>query len=373
MILSSQKLLVVADELKTPRAGTERQMLLLLDRLMTSGCKIHVVLLRRTPFSMTHDFPFPVTQLPAGRMSSPDLWWALIRIARSLRSDGFRTALTFFNDASIVAPPVLRTCGYRTFVSRRDMGWWCRGSVRICTRLARPFVHKWIANAQAVKSATVQLERCNAEAVEVIPNAVVVKEPLPAIDETSLRDRPIRLGVIANITRHKRIDDVILAVAGLRNRNFDVSLQVAGSLAKEPDTVHALRDTIARCGLMDHAELLGDVRDIRSFLQQTHVSILASESEGSSNALLESMAHGRVVVCSSADGNREIITDEITGKLFAVADVQALERALEDCIARPGHAAELARNAQRMVLESFSEDASMRRWIKTLFGSSTEH
>src|SRR4051812_37408803 len=159
----SHNLLVIADDLKTENAGTERQMLLLLDFLMTQDCDVHLVLLRPTPFSGRWNARFPVTHLPAGRMSSPRLWWALARLSWHLRRRGYRHALTFFNDASIVAPPLLRTLGYRVFVSRRDMGWWCRGAVRTCARLVRPWVTRWIVNSAAVQRATIELENCRAE------------------------------------------------------------------------------------------------------------------------------------------------------------------------------------------------------------------
>jgi L-malate glycosyltransferase len=367
LMASSHNLLVIADDLKTEHAGTERQMLFLLNFLVTQDCDVHLVLLRPTPFSVRWTANFPVTHLPGGRMSSPRLWWSLMRLAWKLRGRGFSTALTFFNDASIVAPPLLRLLGYRTFVSRRDMGWWCRGAVRICTRIVRPFVERWIVNSDAVRRATVELEGCRAETIEIIPNAVVIPDPLPPVSANDLSSAELRIGVLANVTRHKRIHDIVAAVAGLRRRNLDVTLEIAGSLAKEPATVEELRAQIAALDLSSRVTLLGEVRDVRSFLARTHIVVLASESEGLSNAILESMAHGRVLVCSAADGNRELVTDGVTGRLFGVGDVAALEASIAECRAKPAVAAEFAAAAQRKVLDSYSLDAGMRHWMRTLF------
>lgn len=60
------------------------------------------------------------------------------------------------------------------------------------------------------------------------------------------------------------------------------------------------------------------------------ISVLASQSEGFPNTLVEAMAAGRPVVATAVGGNRDAVVDGETGRLVPVGDAAALASALQE-------------------------------------------
>jgi glycosyltransferase involved in cell wall biosynthesis len=68
--------------------------------------------------------------------------------------------------------------------------------------------------------------------------------------------------------------------------------------------------------------------EVLPWLRDADVGVLMSAEdvhrEGCSNAIMEYMASGLPVVCSSGGGNPELVVDGVTGRLVAAGDAQAL-------------------------------------------------
>jgi glycosyltransferase involved in cell wall biosynthesis len=64
---------------------------------------------------------------------------------------------------------------------------------------------------------------------------------------------------------------------------------------------------------------------------------------------LEAMAQGRMFVASDVGGHRELIRDRETGFLFRAGDVQALQRAIEELLAKRELWPEIQAQARRFV------------------------
>ena len=67
---------------------------------------------------------------------------------------------------------------------------------------------------------------------------------------------------------------------------------------------------------------------VRSHLQQSHVFLLSSLSEGISNAVLEAMSCALPVVTSDCGGMREAVTDGKEGFVVPIRDHAAMAQAL---------------------------------------------
>jgi glycosyltransferase involved in cell wall biosynthesis len=100
---------------------------------------------------------------------------------------------------------------------------------------------------------------------------------------------------------------------------------------------------------------LGGVHDVIPVVKHFTVSVLCSETEGSSNAVIEYMGCGTPTVCTRVGGNPELIEDGQTGFLVDRYDVNALSDRMNVLLDKAGLRAWMGRRA-RLVARNFTID-----------------
>ena len=80
--------------------------------------------------------------------------------------------------------------------------------------------------------------------------------------------------------------------------------------------------------MAEHIKLLGSRNDVLELLQVADISVLASYEEGSSNAVLESMAMRKPTIATMIGGNTEMIKNGITGILVKPREPEELAEAI---------------------------------------------
>jgi glycosyltransferase involved in cell wall biosynthesis len=126
--------------------------------------------------------------------------------------------------------------------------------------------------------------------------------------------------MVAELTPAKRPLDALEALAAMA-RN-DVHLAFLGVGRMEP----RMRDLVEQRGLGERVHFCGFVEDVRPALASATASLLTSEREGLSRALMESLSMGVPVVSTDARGTAEIVGD--AGFVVPVGDVAAIAAAL---------------------------------------------
>lgn len=81
---------------------------------------------------------------------------------------------------------------------------------------------------------------------------------------------------------------------------------------------------LAGAGLTGRAWLAGNRDDTAEIMRAMDVFVLPSLGEGISNTILEAMSTGLPVIATAVGGNPELVTEGVTGALFAPGDVEAL-------------------------------------------------
>jgi glycosyltransferase involved in cell wall biosynthesis len=161
---------------------------------------------------------------------------------------------------------------------------------------------------------------------DAIPNSVAAPPALPA----RARHFPPRLLTLGRLDPVKNLDVLLSAVAMLRDRGVDVSLDVLGAEQPGyPEHAHALvvqRDELA---LADIVVLRGHIDDPTPFLRSATIYVHPSRHEMQPLAILEAMAAGLPVVASRAGGIPDLVRDGETGVLVPPGDAVALADALE--------------------------------------------
>ena len=356
------KVMYLLDRYEGPQAGTEGQLLQLLEHLDRTRFEPAMAVLRTSEYIEHHTLPCAVQTLGITRLLSSRSIIKLTRFAAGLRREGFRLVHCFFNDVSIIAPPLLRMFGLRVIVSRRDMGFWYRPWNLALLRIVAPFVDRYVTNSQAVKRIVEDREWIPSWKATVIYNGYL---PTPTTNTDANKAPCIAplpghgpiVGMVANLRPIKRIDQLIKAFALVRRQHRDARLVVVGgdslnengvSMKKELD---ALADSL---GIRDWIDFPGSSKDPAAFIRQFSVAVLCSESEGFSNSLIEYMQLGRPVVCTNTGGNPELIEDGVNGFLVPVGDVATLADRIGRLLGDPITADRFGEAARETVRSSYS-------------------
>ena len=180
-----------------------------------------------------------------------------------------------------------------------------------------------------------------------IPNGVddtFLKVPSLA---TSSNDSTINILSIGSLTKNKNIDTIIKAISNIHNENIKLTL-----IGDGPERA-ALEQLAKECNVGSRVRFKGiqPHSDIPTYFEKADIFILASQSEGRPNVVLEAMAAGVPVIASDIPGNRELITHETTGVLFSVDHVDELGEKLERLIDAPTKRKRLAAAAKESIIQ----------------------
>jgi len=163
----------------------------------------------------------------------------------------------------------------------------------------------------------------------VPPERIRVVEPgtSPVLHERRKTTEDLSMLCVATLTPRKGHGVLVDALAGLQDRPW--TLHCVGSLARSPDTVHALRHAIAAHGMAQRVHLHGEVDADRLALHyaQADAFVLPSFHEGYGMALAEAMAHGLPIVSTTAGAIPGTVPAG-AGMLVPPGDVPALRAAL---------------------------------------------
>lgn len=166
-----------------------------------------------------------------------------------------------------------------------------------------------------------------------------------------------QLLVVCRLIAWKRVEDVVSAMASLPD---DCHLAVVG----EGPEREKIETSMERLGLGNRIELTGAVdRDTVSLhMLASDLLLLPSLYEGLSHVLVEAMQAGLPVAVSDIPGNRELVREGETGRLFPVGDIAALRRIVLELRTTPEERAALAKRA-RTRLEQLAGEHGIERLV----------
>lgn len=201
----------------------------------------------------------------------------------------------------------------------------------------------------------------------VPPERIRVVEPgtSPVPYERRKSTADLSLLCVATLTPRKGHGVLIDALAGLQDRPW--TLHCVGSLARSPDTVHALRGAIAAHGMAQRVHLHGEVDADRLALHyaQADAFVLPSFHEGYGMALAEAMAHGLPIVSTTAGAIPSTVPAG-AGALVPPGDVPALRAALARLMDDAAWRDSLARGARAAGARLPSWDEAAARFEEAL-------
>ena len=178
---------------------------------------------------------------------------------------------------------------------------------------------------------------------------VVVVEPgtNPAELAAGSGSADVHLLTVATLNPGKGHEVLIDALAALGHRRW--RLTCVGSLTRHPETVEAVRTSIARHDLEGHVSLAGELNaaDLDVCFHRVDVMVLASLRETFGMAVAEALARGLPVVATATGAIPDLVGDE-AGLVVPPGDVRALTAALSRIIDDAALRARCAAGAQRV-------------------------
>ncbi|WP_020042862.1 exopolysaccharide biosynthesis GT4 family glycosyltransferase EpsE [Salipiger mucosus] len=223
---------------------------------------------------------------------------------------------------------------------------------------------KW----RGARFATVITRKLLDEVHEELGDAVPARTPVRpmGVDTEELRretpyepaepGRPIRLFSCGRLNVVKGHQDLMSAVRQLLDQGVNVRLEIAGEDdAGGSGYRQELEQHLARLRLRDHVKLLGAISAdaVRDKLLESHVFVLASWHEPLGVAYMEAMACGLPTIGTDAGGVRELIEDDVTGRLVPPKEPSVLARAIRELAQNPETARRLADAGRAHVEQHF--------------------
>lgn len=203
-----------------------------------------------------------------------------------------------------------------------------------------------------------------ASRIEVVHNGIEVGPPPDRHAATSLRrelglsPEDIVLGTVARLDPVKHLQALVEAVDIARKRALPVVALVVGDGPERGRLESEARSTSHGRGI----HFLGHRDDARRYLQAMDIYVNSSVSEGISLTILEAMAAGLPIIATAVGGTPEIVDDAV-GRLVPSRDAGALADAIGSLAAQPEIRASLGEMARARVLERFTIDAMVNRYL----------
>jgi glycosyltransferase involved in cell wall biosynthesis len=188
----------------------------------------------------------------------------------------------------------------------------------------------------------------------VIPNAVS-----PEIFSVGLTRKQllcaniVRVGMIARMSSSGK-DHALLLRAAARVRTKVPNIQFI-FVGDGPQRLQ-LESMTQKMGLTSQVKFLGECRDLGELLATLDISVLASSSESSPNAITESMAAGLPIVATRVGGIPELISHGETGLLVPVDDDVRLADAIQYLVKNPKVCMRFGRDAREFAIQHFRLD-----------------
>jgi glycosyltransferase involved in cell wall biosynthesis len=210
--------------------------------------------------------------------------------------------------------------------------WYGRARTRRATRLAAELAHTVVAGSDAVAEA---LRRGGIPERRIRVIRYGARPPARPAERAEARARlglpaaAFIVGSVARLVPHKRIAELIDAVAQVPDAAGELVLAVAGTGPEEPGLRHR-----AAARLPGRAVFLGWVPDPHALYAAADVFVLPSEMEGFGLVFIEAAFHGVPSIGVAVGGVPEAIVDGQTGLLVPLGDgaslVSAIRRLRDD-------------------------------------------
>jgi glycosyltransferase involved in cell wall biosynthesis len=216
-------------------------------------------------------------------------------------------------------------------------------------------INKIVAISRATKDFIIKHEKVPFEKVALIYNGIDSdKFYLP---ESKIFSQEItKIGAIGRLSPEKGHKYLIRACRFIKDKKWRLLLVGDGAVRKDLERAVQLLD------LEGYVTFVGEVEDVRPYLEQIDIFVLPSLSEGLSLAIIEAAFAGRFIIATNVGGVPEIIKDKETGLLFKPKSIEQLVSRLKWAMEHKDEASKMARRLQAEVVDRFDINLIIKQY-----------
>jgi glycosyltransferase involved in cell wall biosynthesis len=205
---------------------------------------------------------------------------------------------------------------------------------------------------------------------EILPRGPRVVSVPNAVPDTGAGRSPLTDKVViaaGRLTWQKGFGRLIPIWRQVADEHPDWTLRIFGDGYREDK----LRSLIAEHRLEGTVQLMGHSSRLHDEMRRASIFVMPSRFEGFPMILLEAMSCGLPpVVYDFPNGARELVTDEVNGRLIPDRDAEGMARALSQLMSDEGLRRRLAQQAAATV-DGYRLDTLVARW-EEIFGELVE-
>ena len=332
------RLLILTDTAILGAGGSERFLRNLLAALPPSRYAIDVLQLSAVPDDAQRvaASPNPSVRLmyhPIEAVYAPRGIAAYRMVRRRVLRGDYQIVQSHHEKSDLINALLPRVRGLRRISNRRDMGFQKSRRVRAVFRRVNSRFDCIVAPSRSIINMLVADENAAGQRCQTIPNGVDTLRFSPAEPDQrrDLRaalgcanDVACLIGCVASFTPVKRHEVLLAAFAQLHARRPDTHLILIG----DGPLRQALEAQALALGIGSAVRFAGARADVERILPALDLFVLASGTEGMSNAILEAQACGLPVVAGTVGGNAEVVCPQVTGLLVTSGTIGEYAEAL---------------------------------------------
>jgi glycosyltransferase involved in cell wall biosynthesis len=359
------RIALMIDAIESPTAGTERQLLLLLEGLDRSEFEPRLCVLQSSSWLQENFSLCPVHVLGIDSFKKPAAWWRVLRYVRWLRRENIDIVQTHFRDASLAGIPAAWLARVPGIVAtRKNQGYWMKGRELLLQKALNHLPDVFLANSEATRQWAQRVEGIDPGRVQVIHNGFSGSFP-DVSEESRARARSLLglpkdalvAGIVANLRPVKRIDVFLRAAALAGAMEPRLRFVIFG----EGDERAGLERLCAELNLADRVVFAGRRNNVPELLPALDVGVLSSDSESFSNAVVEYLAAGLPVAATDVGGCREALGDSPAGRFVVPGDAEGLAHAILELLGQDALSSARKLHPQR-VRDLFSRESYLQSY-----------
>jgi L-malate glycosyltransferase len=324
----------IIDTLEYPTAGTEKQLLLMLDNFDKTRFSHYLCCLRDSDYLNSEFSSCPLFISGDKNLRFARFYFLnALRMARFLREKKIDIANTYFREGNIIGILASKLAGVKYMVSsRRGVPYWKNAFELFFHRRINSLVDAFVANSLAMGVWLEWIENVPPGKIRVIHNGLDIEKFHPSGFE-NVQNGPgdgvnKTVGIVANLRKVKGIEVFIKAAKVLSEALPDLNYVIVG----EGPERGKLERLSVELGIADKVNFLGRCRSIPELLREIDIGVLSSYYESFSNSILEYMAMGLPVVCTDVGGAREVISQGENGFLVPPGDHLGLAMSIKKIV-----------------------------------------
>ena len=354
--------------------GTENQLRKLIRHIDKDKFEVSVVVLKYLDWEGFPEYADPGCPhicLHVESLLKYDTFMKIIQLSRYIKKNNIDIIHTFFFDSNLIGVIAAFLSGRRkVVVSRRDLGFWYTKPKLLILRFCKFFSDMYLVNAEAIKQTVMKYENIPEEKVSVIYNGFFElpdNSPSPISKQNlQIPEEAFVIGIVANLREVKRLDFFIELATKIKTRPLHFLILGNGPLKV------TILEQAKTAGLENRLQILHTLDSIFDYIKLFDIGVLTSESEGLSNTLIEYQLCGKPAVAFDVGGNREVISQDLTGYVVPAFKIDEMANTLDRLLTDRELRLKLGKNAQLQACQLFlgnlmidSTEKLYRKLLKT--------